>query len=154
MIDIPFTWEGKGDFHNALYSPIQRASLTMLVGRPSVLFLWHTDGSCLRIANKMHDLGDRVEVGSLSFGDKGPSDKAEFEVDVCVNPLHVEKLILVERNVCIESGVAIALTPARELIVVSGAYPYTLAVDGLFGGPHAFEPEYQLSRYRREEISK
>jgi hypothetical protein len=85
MIDIPFTWEGKGDFHNALYSPIQRASLTMLVGRPSVLFLWHTDGSCLRIANKMHDLGDRVEVGSLSFGDKGPSDKAEFEVDVCVH---------------------------------------------------------------------
>lgn len=154
MIDISFVWEGKGDLHKALYSPIQRASLTMLMDRPSALFLWHADGSYLRIANQMHDLANRVEVGSLAFGDKGPSDKAEFEVDICVNPLRVEKLILLERNVCVESGVAIELAATRELIVVPGAYPYTLAVDGLFEGPHAFEPEYQMSRYRREVIPR
>lgn len=154
MIDIPFIWEGKGDFHNALYSPIQRASISVLVDRPSELFLWHSDGSCLRIANQMHDLADRVEVGSLAFGDKGPSDNVRFEVDICANALLIEKLILVEKNVSIESGIAIKLAATRELVVVPGAYPYTLAIDGLFDEPHAFEPEYQMSRYRREVIPR
>jgi hypothetical protein len=154
-MDISFMWEGQGELHTALYRPIQRAGLTLLVGRPSVLFLWHPDGTCLRIANQMHDLADWLEVGSLVFGDVGPTAPAEREVEIGADPLHVEKLILVEDNTRIESGIAIQLTATRELIVLPGEYPYSLAVQGLWGDRSAvFEPEYPVSRYQREQISR
>jgi hypothetical protein len=151
-MDIPFIWEGQGDFHAALYRPIQRVALTMLVGRPSVLYFGHPDGSWLRIANQMHDLADRREVGSLALGDGAPPQAPEFEVQVSAIPLRVDKLILVERNVRIEAGIAIQLTATRELRVLPGAYPYTLAIEGLWDQPHVFEPEYPTSEYRRELI--
>ena len=38
MTDTPFKWDGKGDLRDAIYSPIRRAPIPVLVDRPSVLF--------------------------------------------------------------------------------------------------------------------
>ena len=114
--------EGQGELHTALYRPIRREALTLLVGRPAVQFLWHLEGTCLRIANQMHDLADRLEVGSLVFGDTGPTARAECEVDIGADTLRVEKLIPVEENTHIESGIAIQLSATQELIVLPDAF--------------------------------
>ena len=58
------------------------------------------------------------------------------------------KLVIEESGTTAESGV-ILKAGREELIVVAGAFPYTLAVGGTMDIPFEFGPEYPLERYIR-----
>lgn len=53
-----------------------------------------------------------------------------------------------------ESGIVINSRAAHEIVIVVAAMPYLLAVSGLFKGPHIFEPEYPVDRYKNVPISE
>lgn len=53
----------------------------------------------------------------------------------------------------LESGLILKASSDDELVIVAGAYPYSLAVLGVPPIPHIFEPEYEISPYTRVPIT-
>ena len=56
-------------------------------------------------------------------------------------------------DISAESGVAILLDDKREIVVVAGAFPHTLAINGLSEWEFEFDPEYSMDNYVREDLS-
>jgi hypothetical protein len=50
----------------------------------------------------------------------------------------------------LESGVVLSARDGGELVIVAGAFPYSLAILGIGEAPHHFEPEYPLNSYQRQ----
>jgi hypothetical protein len=154
MTKITFGWTGSGDLNSVLLVPIVGVSLLEVANRPNVLTLHRADGSNIRIGSKMYDIGYRVEVGSLAFSPSTETAGNVITFDLAsepLRPLRVLRLRIRESGVQIESGVIIECEGNRRVVIVPGAYPYSLAIDGLFSRAHAFEPEYPLEKYQRVE---
>lgn len=137
----------------ALTDAIERISMkTDAQGRPFVVTLWHRSGAGTRITSTMHDVSERIEVGVLSATRvDAPLDDEEFfgaptEFSVSLNLTNL--FVDVERY-RLESGFILTGRGGRELVIVSGAYPYSLALGGFGDAPHRFEPEYPLDDYKR-----
>lgn len=157
MSEINIIWRSGDQTDAALVQGVDRASIrTAAHGRPIAVTLWQRSGIGTRIESMMHDLAPRLEVGILSmtrvsapFGDEifveAPS---EFARDLALTKLFIE----VESN-RLESGVILTGRSERELVIVAGAYPYSLAIFGLGDAPHRFEPEYPLNAYQRDKIT-
>ncbi len=132
--------------------PFNRLSVNLYSKRwPQEVTLWRPDGSGLKIISVMHDVAERREVGVLRFSSASPPKLGDIDLDVSGSfegVLAVSKLIILELGTEAESGIALMTTSDTELIIVAGAFPYTLAVRGL-PGPHMFEPEYTLDHYMR-----
>lgn len=103
----------------------------------------------------MHDISDRVEYGVLEFepalGNGGGKTLMDLPDDLRLGSA-VAKLVLTDDEVVCESGFVVRGGLGSELIVVAGAYPYTLAVS-VAGLPGPFEPEFPLDKYDRVEIA-
>jgi len=64
------------------------------------------------------------------------------------------RLILDEEGTRAECGLALQANNGDQITIVPGAFPYSLAVLGVFEStPHIFEPEYELDRYTRVPIT-
>jgi len=104
----------------------------------------------------MHDVAERLEVGVLNFEIAPPIQPGDRIVDVgsaFQRDIVVSKLVINESGTSAESGLILKATNGDELVIVAGAYPYSLAVLGLPPMPHIFEPEYEIDRYTRIPIS-
>ncbi|MDN7602439.1 hypothetical protein [Burkholderia gladioli] len=139
-------------------SGFTRLSLAFAVhGKPISVTLWRSDGTGLQVQCRMHDVFDRVEYGVLEFeralGNGDGETFIDLPDDLRLAPgSTVAKLILTDDGVMCESGFAVIGSQGSELIVVAGAYPYTLAVS-VAGLPEPFEPEFPLDKYDRVEIA-
>jgi hypothetical protein len=71
---------------------------------------------------------------------------ASFECEI-----EVSKLVIQESGTSGESGV-ILKGGGNEIVIVAGAYPYSIAVSGVLSVPHIFEPEYPIDRYTRAPV--
>ena len=125
-------------------------------GLPFAVTLWHhsTDGT--RIESAMHDLAERIEVGVLSATRvDAPAEKDVFiEVPSDFSGhLKLTKLFIDVQSTRLESGMVLTSQSGCELVVVAGAYPYSLAIHGLGDAHHRFEPEYSLDNYLRLAIT-
>lgn len=151
MSNLRFTWSESGPLATQLTLPFTRASIRALAhGRPISLTLWRSDGSGIRIQSRMHDLGERIEVGVLDFSLVQSLDMGEqvFELPASFSgPIKPAKLVIMEAGVDVESGVVLESIDGQQLIVTAGANPYTLAVKGIVAVPNTFEPEYPLNEY-------
>src|ERR1700719_3537506 len=56
----------------------------------------------------------------------------------------VTKLVIAESGTTAESGFILTASDGTEIVIVSGVYPYSLAMKGVGSVPHGFEPEYDL----------
>lgn len=121
--------------------------------RPIAVTLWQSEKLGTRIESVMHDVAERIEVGvlvatrvSTPFADEvfveAPSG---FNEGMTLTKLFIE----VEMN-RFESGIVLTGRDGRELVIVAGAFPYSLAILGIGEDPHRFEPEYPLNSYERE----
>ena len=63
------------------------------------------------------------------------------------------KLIIHESGTSAESGLILKASNGDELVIVAGAYPYSLAVLGVPPIPYIFEPEYEIGHYTRVPIT-
>lgn len=149
---ITFEWSGSGSLSSTLLKPIVRVSMLEVAQRPNILMLHRAHGSSIRIYSKMHDIGPQIEVGTLVFCSSTELTNGVVDLDLSdapLNPLHVSRLRIEESDVQIDSGVIIECEDNRRVIIVAGAYPYSLAIDGLFSRSHVFEPEYPIEKYQR-----
>lgn len=118
--------------------------------------LWRLDGTGIRIQSNMNDISERAEVGVLAFALVKASEPDEIKKKLpssFKSPSRVSKLVITEQYCEAESGVVLTAADGKEIIIVAGAYPHTLAIDGIVSQPHIFEPEYPLAEYRRISMS-
>jgi hypothetical protein len=104
----------------------------------------------------MHDVAERMEVGVLSFERISAIRPGETIADVASafqGEIVVYKLIIDESGATAESGVILKAANGDEIVIVAGAYPFSLAVLGVLSMPHIFEPEYPIDLYRRVPIT-
>jgi hypothetical protein len=155
--DLTFVWEGPGPLAAQLTVGVLRASSTTAAHlRPDSVTLWRSDGRGVRIRSRMHDLAERVEVGVLEFSMVGAAEEGEMSTILptsFIGHLRVTKLVISESGTTAESGIVLKAGDGQEIIITAGAYPYTLAVKGIFSSPHAFEPEYPIEAYKRVDIA-
>ena len=124
-------------------------------GLPFAITLWQNTASGTRVESAMHDLAERIEVGVLSA--TRVSKPAENDVFVEVpselaSHLELTRLFVDVESHRLESGVILTSRNGGELVIVAGAYPYSLAIHGLGEAPHRFEPEYPLGAYQRHRV--
>lgn len=120
--------------------------------------LWRTNQTGLTIQSGMHRIAERIEVGVLEFelAHSAVSRGAHF-IDLpssFASHFKVMKLTICEADVEAESGLVLVAADGKELIVVAGVYPYSLAVSDLPSIPQAFEPEYPLDRYTKVPLGE
>lgn len=121
-------------------------------GLPFAVTLWQSTASGTRIESAMHDLAERIEVGVLSATRVSKPAENEVFVEMPIEfsgHLALTKLSIDFELHRLESGIVLTAEGGRELVVVAGAYPYSLAVRGLGDAPNLFKPEYPLSTYQR-----
>ena len=125
-------------------------------GLPFAVTLWHNSTVGTRIESAMHDLAERIEVGVLSATRVDvPAEKDVF-IEVpseFSGHLKLTKLLIDVQSRRLESGIVLTSQSGRELVVVAGAYPYSLAIHGLGDAHYRFEPEYPLDNYLRLAIT-
>ncbi len=99
----------------------------------------------------MHDVAVKREVGVLNFEHASALRPGETVLDVASfhGRIVVSKLFIHESGTTAESGVVLKASSGAEIVIVAGAYPYSLAVLGVASLPHLFEPEYAIDLYTR-----
>ena len=152
-----FTWSESTGLAQRLFKPVKRMSIrTAAHGRPISVTLWHSDGTGLLIQSTMRDVAERREVGVLDFAIAGVAEDDEKNLDIpasFISGVKASKLVINESGKTAESGIVLEASDGQEIVVVAGAYPYSLAVSSLSSMPHGFEPEYPLETYTRVEIA-
>jgi hypothetical protein len=156
MKRLTFVWENGASLTNKSNTRPRKIALKLgLHGRPISLTIWEDDSTGLRIFPVMYDLGERFEIGVLKFQlvhdfiaeerFLEPPTLFQYEVEIL-------KLTIKVNNVVAESGVEFR-SAGGKLVIVAGAYPYTIAIEGIGQIPHVFEPEYSIDEYEREPIT-
>lgn len=122
--------------------------------RATDFFLAHHDGAGVRVSVKMIDLAERLEIGviciepmQLTYAPDSWFDLPEMfskTLDMC-------RLVMSTDFGSVDSGLVLTASDRSELILVSGAYPYTIEAKAPFI-TRDFEPEYALNNYRREPM--
>ncbi|HET6620921.1 MAG TPA: hypothetical protein VFG64_13375 [Dongiaceae bacterium] len=113
--------------------------------------LWRRDGTGIKVASRMHDVRERFEVGVLEFWQVAASESQFIEFDLpnaFWQANRVSKLVLSDEGVTAETGIVVEGQAVGEIILVAGAYPYTLSIL-LPGTARYHQPEFELSRYKR-----
>ena len=124
-------------------------------GQMTDFFLLRRDGTGLRFSIVMVDLAERLEVGVLHVEEAtrtySPQHEAPLPVELGTK-LHVERLVIRTGQGDVESGVVLTTPRGGEVIIVSGAYPYSVQVKMKPGSttPLRFEPEYKIDQYERQ----
>ena len=151
---LPFKWEGPASLADELCKPLDRVSYWIehpAWGGPTSVVLWRTDGSGLTVSSKMHDIAPRCEIGVLNFT-RGRFSTEDTKVINLESTFHgnitASKLVINESGTSAESGIILE-AGGKELIVVAGGFPFTLAVSGLNIEALDFQPEYPLDSYVR-----
>jgi hypothetical protein len=154
MKRFSFKWPESSSLVNELSKPIQQASFLFehpAWNGPTSITLLRSDETALRINSEMCNVEEKIEVGVLIFSRVAwpPTHEQIVDVDSAFNSSnHVSKLVIEESGASIESGL-IFNAGGKEIIIVAGAFPLTLAVNGILTPSHVFEPEYSMDRYTR-----
>lgn len=157
MTRILFRWTGETPIESELIRPLNRVSAEFFIPNsgPRYVTCWRVDGSGLRISTEMHDLAEKCEVGALTFElvSKLGSNEKVFELDASFRgQITASRLLIEESGATIESGVILESGMGSEIVIVAGAYPYSLTVLGRDLGYMSFDPEYPLDLYQRERM--
>jgi len=131
----------------------------------AAVYLWHADGTGLKVQSELHDIVDWIEVGALKFSRVTGPVSGVSGIGVCetvvseinlpeefCTGLKASKLVLCTHGVIIESGVVLENGNRNTIILVACADPYMIAVQAPFY-TGTFDPEYNLSEYYRKPIS-
>ncbi len=157
MGSLSFVWREPTSLAAELSKPIKRVSVECGIRNvgPGSVTLWRADGTGMRLFTEMHDVAVKVEVGVLNFEQVSTPRPNETIVDVEAfqDEIAISKLLITESGAVAESGVVLKARNGDEIVIVAGAYPYSLAVLGVVSMPHIFEPEYPIDLYTRASFT-
>jgi len=130
------------------------ATQTAEHGRFTSIWLFLHKNIVLEIHSSMTDIESWQEVGTLLFRrlDINDNHPPQISLDsVWANIKSLDKLIIKEDAYSAESGMVIRNNNDEELIIVCGAYPYTLEMLAPFCD-FDFQPEYDFNLYSKKNI--
>lgn len=105
----------------------------------------------------MVDLAERLEVGVIHVEGIVNSYRPEEEFSLpseLATTLSAQRLVLNTEHGSVDSGVVLTSPCGGEIVIVSGAYPFTVEAM-MTPAPHGlrpFEPEYRLDLYERKPL--
>jgi hypothetical protein len=151
---IRFTWDEDGSLLDRLSQPFGRLSIEQdIVQRPVAVGLHHKSEMVTEICSKMHDIAPRVEIGALEFSTRIRQSRNALAVELRDGVGHlstIEKLVIVEGDTEVESGIVFTYSSRSKITIVASAAPYVLAIGLPWEVPRLrFNPEYPLERYHR-----
>ena len=154
---LSFGWDGPTPLAAELSRPIKQVSFDFPIPNagPNSVTLWRSEETGLRLRTEMHDVAERIEVGVLNFEQVSshlPDERIADVASAFQSEIAVTKLVIHESGTSAESGLILKASNGDELVIVAGAYPYSLAVLGVLPMPHIFEPEYEIGQYNRISI--
>lgn len=131
------------------------ATETAQHGRPTSLWLFLSDGCVVKIQSLVTTVGPWDEVGTLRLKCLMPGDAFPNAISLAStwsDISSIKRLILEEKDFSAESGLVIKNRIGEELLVLSGAFPYTVEISApfFFGD---FQPECEPIAYRYAEYS-
>lgn len=152
--DISRRWVGGFGDLQQFDKPIVRCSIRFLSkGIPQAITFWNANGEGILIQSEMIDLKERVEVGVVVLSTSSALALGEIEIPgerFIGKALKPFSLVVEEAGHTIESGLCLRFGSdfADKLVVVAGACPYSIAIDGLTSlSVPRFVPEYPMERY-------
>jgi hypothetical protein len=119
------------------------------------IVLWLACGGHVAIFNRMHDVKERFEVGTLNFTlgqDDGDIPEVLTLPNEFCSELKIERLVLIDPDVRAESGILIWTTGRDCIKIVAAAGPCTLSVEVSGLTLPASAPEYPLDTYVRRPL--
>lgn len=122
-------------------------------GRPTSLWLFCSDQRVVKIQSLVTTVGPWDEVGTLRIKCLVPSDVTPNVVSLAPawsDIRSVRRLILDENDFSAESGLSLVNRIGEELLVLPGAFPYTVEILAPFFVSD-FQPECEPTAYRYEE---
>lgn len=155
MRKFAFTWDGPEPLKSALAIPFFRVSMQLHAASPAlpnVITFWRVDGTWMEVYSAMRDIGERSEVGVLTFAmvPNTPEDQ-DIAVDMKPSPfvpVGVKKLVITDEDVTAESGIRLVSDKGKIITVTSNAFPCTLAIEGVKDDvQNIFDPEYEIDKY-------
>ena len=154
---LRYEWKGPDPLAVEVIKPIKQVSIDLFgpLGLPHSIILWRPDGSGTRIHSEMRQIAERIEVGVLCF--ERVISPSGSEVLLPVAPEFEEqvnafKLVVHESGATAESGILLRTKNGRDIVIVAGAFPLTIAVNGVVEQLHIFEPEYPMEDFERLPI--
>jgi hypothetical protein len=111
-------------------------------------------GTTLEVRNVMHQVAERIEVGSLRFSRVNEVVQREPDLVVALQseePMSIGKLVVSESGVTVESGIRLHsdyTNEAQTIDILPADAPFMLFVGGLPGGREVGVPEYPIQAYR------
>lgn len=116
------------------------------------------DGVGLKFSTSMVDLADRLEVGVIRVDKILPDNLVDKEIASpadLAGSLKCEKLVIETDFGLIESGVLFTGQNEHQVVIVAGAFPYTVevAITSTVFGMSEFDPEYPIDEYERQPIT-
>lgn len=155
MRKFDLKWDGPEPLGSVLAVPFYRVSMQLHAANPAlpnVATFWRVDGTWVEVHSTMHDVGERSEVGVLTFAMLASRpENQEVAVDMEPNPfvpVEVKKLVIREGDVTAESGIRLISNRSKAITVASNAFPCTLAIEGVRDDVlNIFDPEYEIDRY-------
>ena len=123
----------------------------------SRIVIWNDKCVGVSVRSKMHDVSERFEIGSLCFD---YLSRESFDGSGCENyklnnfshPKNIDIMKYKTGEVCSESGLSIKNLNGDEILIVSGAYPYTIDFYCLELNFVVFEPEFGIEYYERSPL--
>ena len=112
--------------------------------------LWLASGGQVSIVNRMQDVKDRFEVGTLEFTlsrEHVISENVFKLSNQFDSNLTLERLVLEEPAVRAESGLVIRARSGARIVIIASAAPCTLSVDFPGMGIKVAASEYPIDRY-------
>ena len=157
MENFKYKWELPDPLAVEVIKPIRMVSIESFgpLDMPHLLTLWRPDGSGLRVHAEMRQISERMEIGVLSFERFNSPSGSEVMLPIASGfdqQVDAFKLVVHESGVTAESGILLRAQNGSEITIVAGAFPLTIAVDGVVQRPHIFEPEYPMKEYERLPI--
>ena len=157
--DLCRRWDGPPGDLRQLKKPAVRCSIRFMSENIlQAITFWDAEGKGITIQSEMIDLAERTEVGVvvLSMATSLASGEIEIQVEEFFGKaLEPFSLVVKEADHAVESGLCLSYGEgcADELVIVAGACPYSIAIDGLMSpGVPKFTPEYPMDRYSRLPI--
>jgi hypothetical protein len=121
----------------------------------STVTLWLTSGEGFRLASRMQNLVDDIEVGILKVElvVQHPPDETSADLPWSFrNGGSISKLLIELSGIRAESGLLLRSGEGDEIVILPATIPHRLYLGGVDTPPLQVMPEYSLKRYLHEAI--
>jgi hypothetical protein len=151
---ISYVWTGQGLLIETLRKPFDHLAVWLdVIRRPISLRLGHTYDCDTLIQSRAHTIAVQSEVGALEFSKSEKPFESELVVKVPKSfgaVVAIEKLIIEERDVRVETGIVFKNDKNEEIVIASSVQPFGLAIKVPWASQMPkFTPQYDLDQYQR-----